>query len=69
VPCVATSIDRFGATCSLSTTLDSLLPGSIVEGRRTIREMGQVQLFDGGPDGVAATPDNSVFAVQGVFTP
>jgi hypothetical protein len=69
VPCSATSIGRAGATCSLSTTIDSLLPGSILEGKRTVREMGQVQLLDGGPDGVAATPGNSVFAVQGVFAP
>jgi hypothetical protein len=31
--------------------------------------MGQIEVLDGGPDGLAATPDNAVFARQGIFIP
>ena len=50
-------------------TADAVTPGSVPEGKRSIWELGQVQVFDGGPDGVASTPGNSLFAVQGVFVP
>jgi hypothetical protein len=36
---------------------------------RAIWALDQVQVFDGGPDGVVATADNSLFAVQGIFVP
>ena len=34
-----------------TTTLDTLIPGAIAEGQRTILQLGQVQVIDGGPDG------------------
>jgi hypothetical protein len=40
-----------------------------VEGKRAVREAGQVRVFDGGPDGLAGTAGNSLFAVQGLFVP
>ena len=49
--------------------MDALIPGAVPEGKRSIWALGQVQVFDGGPDGVAATAGNSLFAVQGVFVP
>jgi hypothetical protein len=58
-----------GSTCSIATTADSVLPGTISEGKRTLMEMFQVRVFDGGADGLAATPGNSLFAVQGLFAP
>ena len=69
VPCTATPETTRGSTCSISTTMDALVPGSVPEGKRSIWALGQVQVFDGGPDGVAATAGNSLFAVQGVFVP
>jgi hypothetical protein len=30
--------------------------------------MGHVQLYDGGQDGLASTPDNTLFATEGIFT-
>jgi hypothetical protein len=69
VPCTATPAASTGASCALTTTINSLVPNAVQEGRRSIWELGQVQVFDGGPDGVAATADNSLFAVQGVYTP
>jgi hypothetical protein len=69
VPCASTPAANTGGTCSLTTTINTLIPGAAQEGKRAIWELGQVQVFDGGPDGVAATNDNSLFAVQGVYTP
>jgi glucose/arabinose dehydrogenase len=69
VPCQPTADTTLGASCSLVTTVDSLVPGSLQEGRRTIWELGQLELHDGGPDGAAATAGNTVFLRQGVFVP
>jgi hypothetical protein len=69
VPCVGTADVNVGSTCSVATTVDSVLPGAIAEIKRTVIELAQVQVFDGGSDGLAATPGNTLFAVQGVFVP
>ena len=37
--------------------------------KRTIWQMGDVELRDGGADGVASTQDNTLFARQGIFVP
>jgi hypothetical protein len=68
VPCAATA-GAEGGTCAVETTVDAVSPGLVVEGDRAIWQLDQVQLFDGGPDGVAATLDNTLFAVQGIFVP
>jgi hypothetical protein len=69
VPCTETPDATKGASCSVSTTIDALMPGAVVQGRRSIWALGQVQVFDGGPDGDAQSADNSLFAVQGIFVP
>jgi hypothetical protein len=70
VPCQATASTTIGSTCSVNTSADALAPGSVTEGARTIWELGQVQLFDGGPDGLASTASgNALFETQGVFAP
>ncbi|MGH2978748.1 MAG: acetylxylan esterase [Solirubrobacterales bacterium] len=69
VPCAGTPETTKGANCSVSTTIDALAPGAVPEGQRSIWALGQVQVFDGGPDGIAATAGNSLFAVQGIFVP
>ena len=58
-----------GSTCSIDTTADAVLPGVVKEIRRSIWQLGQVQVFDGGADGVVSTNPNTLFAVQGVFVP
>jgi Tol biopolymer transport system component len=67
-PCAATGGEA-GATCSVTTTFDAVVPGTIREGRRAVWQQGQVRVDDGGPDGLAATSPNTPFAVQGVFVP
>ena len=60
-----------GATCSISTTAEALAPGIVTEGKRAIWQLGQVQVADGGEDGIAVPrrPDNTLFAKQGLFVP
>ena len=68
VPCTPT-VGLEGSVCSVSTTLDAVLPGIARERARAVWELGQLEVRDGGPDGDAETPDNSVFMRQGVFVP
>jgi hypothetical protein len=63
VPCAAGS-------CGVSTTANAVIPGSVLEGKRAIWQLGQVQVYDGGSDGLASTTgDNTLFMDQGVFIP
>ena len=68
-PCTPTAARDGGSTCSLDTTLDALIPGAVVEGQRTMLQLGQVRVVDGGPDDDVATEPNTVFLRQGVFVP
>jgi hypothetical protein len=69
VPCVTTPATTVGSTCSVSTTFNAVVPGAIVETQRAIWQMGETKVFDGGPDGLAATTPNTLYADQGVFIP
>jgi hypothetical protein len=70
VPCATTSDPNVGATCSVNTTADAVVgAGTIKEGRRSIWQLGQVRVNDGGADGVASTAPNSPFVTQGVLVP
>ena len=69
VPCSATADSSTGSTCAITTTVNALNPGAVVEGQQAIWEIGAVQVFDGGSDGVAATPGNTLFMDQALFVP
>lgn len=70
VPCATTAATTIGSTCSVTTTANTLTPNAVVSGNRAVWEMSQVQVYDGGADGVASTAgDNTVFMDQGVFSP
>jgi glucose/arabinose dehydrogenase len=69
LPCHPTADTAVGSTCSVATTADALAPGAVREGRRSIWGLGQIELFDGGADGVASTPGNAPFLREGVFIP
>ena len=68
VPCSATTGPE-GAACSVTTSVDAVTGGVVREARRAVWALGPVKVFDGGADGDADTPDNTLFAVQGTFTP
>lgn len=72
LPCAQTSDPAIGSSCYQSTFLETFIPGSYVikDGKRTIWEIGQVHVFDGGADGDGSTTaDNTLFANQGIFIP
>jgi hypothetical protein len=69
VPCAATTSTSIGATCSITTTANTVVPGVVIANTRSIWQVDEVQLFDGGPDGVVSTADNKLFEVEGVFVP
>jgi len=70
VGCGATSSTATGADCSVLTSANAVVPGSLHDGRRTIWQMGEVRVLDGGADGDADTAgDNRLFATQGIFVP
>jgi hypothetical protein len=77
VPCFQTPSTTVGATCSVSTSLDAVLGGAtaVDDSKRAIWEMigfsdGRImKLWDGGPDGVAQTTGNTLFAAGGLFFP
>jgi Tol biopolymer transport system component len=63
VPCSA-------SVCTVTTSANTLVPGAVVEGKRAIWQLGRIEVYDGGADGVASTQaDNTLFLDQGVFTP
>jgi hypothetical protein len=70
VPCATTGSTSIGSTCSVLTTTDAILPNTIREGKRSIWDIEQALIFDGGSDGDVDTPSgNTVFATPGVFAP
>ena len=68
MPCTPTA-EPSGSTCAAHTTADALFPGFVVESRRTLWDLGAVQVFDGGSDGSTSTPGDTLFATQGLFVP
>jgi hypothetical protein len=69
VTCATTPDTTVGGTCSATTSLDAVVPTIIKEGDRSSWELGAVQVFDGGADGLLSTTPNTLFARQGVFVP
>ena len=69
VPCAASGSTSIGSTCSVNTTADAVLPGTVKEIRRSNWQLGKVDVLDGGADGVVSTTPNSLFATQGIFVP
>jgi tripartite motif-containing protein 71 len=70
VPCTPSPSTGIGSTCALTTTFNTLVPGSVVGGARSNWELGQISVNDGGPDGVGQTTgDNRPYLRQGIFVP
>jgi hypothetical protein len=68
--CAATAATNVGGTCGVDTTANAVVPGSVKDTQRGIVEITQLQIFDGGSDGLASTTaDNTLYAVQGIFIP
>jgi hypothetical protein len=67
--CTPTADTTAGSTCTADTTANALLPGAVTEGKRTIWEIGAVNVYDGGSDGDVTTGPNTLFERQGIFVP
>jgi len=78
VQCTATAVTTIGSTCDAVTTVDSLVPGAVVESARANWQLTQFEVKDAGPNGTgygAGCPftcgdgDEGTFLRQGVFVP
>jgi hypothetical protein len=67
--CTASASTSIGSTCGFTTTANTVVPGAVKDGKRAVVEVGQLQVIDGGSDGVVATTPNTLFEVQGIFIP
>jgi hypothetical protein len=68
--CGQTANTATGSSCTLTTTANAVVPGLVKDAKRAIWQLGQVQVYDGGPDGDAdTTAGDTLFAVQGIFIP
>jgi hypothetical protein len=70
VPCSPTADPDIGSTCSTSTSVNAIIPGAVVEGQRSVWQFSGIEVFDGGPDGLAVSDDdNTLFLRQGLYVP
>jgi hypothetical protein len=77
VDCVATGSTTIGSTCAADTTADALVPGTVLESRRTVWQLGQSTIKDAGPNGTGyqncpptcGDGDEKAFLRAGVFVP
>ncbi len=67
--CANTVATTAGGTCTVNTTANTVVVGSVKDNQRGVIEVGQLQINDGGADGQIATADNTLFEVQGIFIP
>ena len=64
-----TASTAIGGTCTANTSANATVPGAVKDGKRALVEIGQIQISDGGPDGLVGTSPNTLFGVQGIFIP
>ena len=67
--CASTADASTGSICNASANACLGCLGGIKDGGRTVAELSEIQVFDGGADGLVQTDDNTLFAVEGVFVP
>jgi Tol biopolymer transport system component len=69
VACDPTADTMVGSSCNTVTSMNAIIPGAVVGGKRAIWQFDQITVEDGGADGNVATTDNTIFLKQGVFVP
>jgi hypothetical protein len=69
IQCTGTSDLAVGGNCSLATTVNAIVPGAVVEGKRAMWQLGEAQVDDGGASGSAGGSDAALFETQGLFVP
>jgi hypothetical protein len=53
----------------VNTSFNAVTPSAVVERARAMLQLGAVNVFDGGADGLTSTSPNTLFARQGLFVP
>jgi len=69
VVCATTTTGAIGSYCGTNTTANSLVPGVVVSGVKSVVQIGQIRFTDSGPNGVRGDTDDQVVGVQGIFIP
>jgi len=70
VPCGATADTTVGSTCAIATSVNAQAPRAIPGHKRTIVELGAVNVYDGGSDGDPNVgPEGTLFMDEGIFIP
>jgi hypothetical protein len=67
--CANTADTAIGGLCTASTSANTVVPGSVLDGKRAVVGIGQITITDGGADGLNGTSPNTVFETQGIFIP
>jgi hypothetical protein len=67
--CVSTADTSTGSICEIPRGTECLSCPPPKEGVRTVIELTQIEVRDGGADGRAVTQGNTLFMVQGLFIP
>jgi hypothetical protein len=67
--CANNTATNTGGVCTVNTTANAVVSGSVKDTQRGVIEISQLQISDGGADGQVASPDNTLFEVQGIFIP
>jgi hypothetical protein len=68
VSCAPTA-GQAGSNCSVHTSADALIPGTVGEGRQSVLQAFRVRVNDSGPNGVRADGDDRLFEQEGAFIP
>jgi hypothetical protein len=60
-----------GSSCGLNTSVNSIVPGGVVNGKRADIEVGQIEIYDAGANGTSEFPagDDKIVARQGLTAP
>jgi hypothetical protein len=67
--CSSTADTSIGGSCSVYSSAVAVGPPQSSTPARAVVEMTQLEVFDGGQDGIVSTTGNTVFMRQGVFIP
>jgi len=69
VDCLGTASATVGSTCGVNTTSNALVPGSVIAGKQSVIEVGEIVAIDSGPNGARGDSDDQVLATQGIYLP
>ena len=69
IDCASTASTTVGSTCTLNSTANALVPGTVLESKRAIWQFGQIIVKDAGPNGIPGDGDDGTYLRQGIFVP